>query len=192
MSLSGFFRDYLYIPLGGNRGGFIKTLRNIFVVWLLTGFWHGASWNFILWGLYYFTLLVIEKLFLHKLLNHLPSVLQHIYALFWIVIGWVIFACDDLTMLKSYFQMLIGVGIPACNQLALYEWTTHSLFLVILALSSTQFMKKACDNILQKISSNIGEAVAFWLKSSWCLLVLLLSISMLVSGSYNPFLYFRF
>ena len=157
ITLSSWFREYLYIPLGGSRRGTIRQILNLFAVWFLTGLWHGAGWNFILWGLYYFTLLVIEKLFLHKLLNHLPSVLQHIYALFWIVIGWVIFACDDLTMLKSYFQMLIGVGIPACNQLALYEWTTHSLFLVILALSSTQFMKKACDNILQKISSNIGD-----------------------------------
>lgn len=192
ITLSSWFREYLYIPLGGSRKGTIRQILNLFVVWFLTGLWHGAGWNFILWGLYYFVLLVIEKLFLHKLLNRLPSVLQHIYALFWIVIGWVIFACDDLTMLKNYFKMLIGIGIPAVNQLSLYEWTTHSLFLVILAVSSTQLMKKVCGNILQKISSNIGEAVAFWLKSSWCLFVLLFSISMLVSGSYNPFLYFRF
>lgn len=91
ITLSSWFREYLYIPLGGSRRGTIRQILNLFAVWSLTGLWHGAGWNFILWGLYYFTLLVIEKLFLHKLLNHLPSVLQHIYALFWIVIGWVIF-----------------------------------------------------------------------------------------------------
>ena len=192
MTLSGWFREYLYIPLGGSRKGMARQILNLFVVWFLTGLWHGAGWNFILWGLYFFMLLVLEKLFLLRILNRLPRLLSHLYALFWIVLGWVLFACEDLTQLGNYLKMLFGIGVPAVNKLALYEWTTHAAFLVILALSCTQLMKNAANFVLHKLSAFIGEAAAFWLKSSWCLAVLLLSITMLVSGSYNPFLYFRF
>ncbi len=192
MTLSGWFREYLYIPLGGSRKGMARQILNLFVVWFLTGLWHGAGWNFILWGLYFFMLLVLEKLFLLRILNRLPRLLSHLYALFWIVLGWVLFACEDLTQLGNYLKMLFGIGVPAVNKLALYEWTTHAAFLVILALSCTQLMKNAANFVLHKLSAFIGEAAAFWLKSSWCLAVLLFSITMLVSGSYNPFLYFRF
>jgi len=192
MTLGTWFREYLYIPLGGNRKGSVRQIFNLLVVWFLTGLWHGAGWNFILWGLYFFALLVLEKLFLQKLLNHLPAVLQHFYALFWIVLGWVLFACDDLSRLKNYLKMLAGTGVPAVNRLALYEWTTHAVFLAILVLASTQLPKKISVRMQENISIHIGEAAAFWLKSIWCLTVLLLSITMLVSGSYNPFLYFRF
>lgn len=192
MTLSTWFREYLYIPLGGNRKGSARQILNLLIVWFLTGLWHGAGWNFILWGLYFFTLLMLEKLFLLKLLNRLPSVLQHFYALFWIVLGWVLFACEDLSRLKNYLKMLAGIGVPAANRLALYEWTTHAVFLVILALASTRLLKNIFGRILEKIAVSVGEAAAFWLKSLWCLLILLLSIAMLVSGSYNPFLYFRF
>lgn len=192
MTLGTWFREYLYIPLGGNRKGFVRQILNLFLVWFLTGLWHGAGWNFILWGLYFFVLLLFEKLFLLKLIQHLPVFLQHFYALFWIVPGWVIFACDDLARLKTYVKMLICIDVPACNQLALYEWTTHAVFLIILVLASTQLMNRLAARMLQKISTCVGEAAAFWLKSIWCLLVLLLSMAMLISGNYNPFLYFRF
>lgn len=193
ITLGSWFREYLYIPLGGSRKGMPRQIFNLAVVWFLTGLWHGAGWNFILWGLYFFILLVIEKRFLLNLLRHLPSGLQHAYALFWIVIGWVIFACDEsLSMLKQYLKMLAGIGVPAVNQLALYEWSTHAVFLVILILASTHLMKHIGNSILQKVSTSIGESAAFWLKSIWCLFLLLLSMAMLVSGSYNPFLYFRF
>lgn len=192
MTLSGWFREYLYIPLGGSRKGRGRQIVNLFIVWFLTGLWHGAGWNFILWGLYFFVLLVLEKLFLLKLLNHMPAFIQHIYALFWIIFGWVIFACDDITRLKSYIKVLMGIGSDLLNQLALYEWTTHAIFLLILAIASTQLMKNLCNRILQKLSCYIGEASCFWIKSMWCLIIFFLSIAMLVSGSYNPFLYFRF
>lgn len=192
ITLGSWFREYLYIPLGGNRCVAGRQILNLLIVWFLTGLWHGAGWNFILWGLYFFLLLVLEKSFLLKLLHRLPSVLQHIYALFWIVLGWVIFACDDLSRLQNYLKLLAGIGTPAVNQLALYEWSTHAVFLLILILASTQLMKKASVRLLEIISGHIGEAAAFWLKSIWCLTVLLLSMAMLVSGSYNPFLYFRF
>ncbi|MDE7310786.1 MAG: MBOAT family protein, partial [Eubacterium sp.] len=192
MTLSGWFREYLYIPLGGNRKGIARQTINLFAVWFLTGLWHGAGWNFIFWGLYFFVLLLVEKLFLLKWLKHLPTFLQHAYALFWIILGWVVFACEDLTKLKTYLGMLFCAGVAPINRLALYEWTTHAAFLLILSFASTQLPAKLCHALLEKISDRIGDAAAFWLKSCWCLLVLLLSMAMLVSGSYNPFLYFRF
>ncbi len=192
MTLSGWFREYVYIPLGGNKKGAARQLVNLFIVWFLTGLWHGAGWNFILWGLYFFVLLMLEKLFLLKILDRLPAFLQHLYALFWIVSGWVIFACDDLAKLKNYIKMLAGIGVPAVNRLALYEWTTHAVFLIILAAASTSLMKSLMEKISNKFCMQTGQAVLFWLKSGWCMLVLLCSMAMLVSGSYNPFLYFRF
>ena len=192
ISLSTWFREYLYIPLGGNRKGSARQAANLLVVWFLTGLWHGAGWNFILWGLYFFILLVIEKSFLLKWLKRLPAVIQHLYALFWIILGWIIFACDDIARLSQYLKWFFGIGTLPFNQLALYEWTTHAAFLTILALASTKVPAKVCGAFLEKIAVKIGQPAAFWLKSAWCLLVLLLSMAMLVSGSYNPFLYFRF
>ncbi len=192
MTLSGWFREYVYIPLGGNQKGPARQIFNLLIVWFLTGLWHGAGWNFILWGLYFFVLLTLEKLFLLNVLNRLPSFLQRLYALFLIVLGWVIFACEDLSKLKSYIKMLAGIGVPAVNRLALYEWTSHAVFLVILAAASTSMMKKAAEKVSQKFPMPAGQAVLFWLKSTWCMLILVCSMAMLVSGSYNPFLYFRF
>ncbi len=192
MTLSGWFREYVYIPLGGNQKGPARQIFNLLIVWFLTGLWHGAGWNFILWGLYFFVLLTLEKLFLLNVLNRLPSFLQRLYALFLIVLGWVIFACEDLSKLKSYIKMLAGIGVPAVNRLALYEWTSHAVFLVILAAASTSMMKKAAEKVSQKFPMPAGQAILFWLKSTWCMLILVCSMAMLVSGSYNPFLYFRF
>lgn len=192
MTLSGWFREYLYIPLGGNRKGTLRQIFNLFIVWFFTGLWHGAGWNFILWGLYFFILLIAEKQFLAKILHVLPNIFQHLYALFFIVIGWVIFACEDFGRLKEYCKMLAGIGVPAVNQLALYEWTTHAAFLLILAAASASFPKKMACRTLGRLQVHTGGAVTFWIKSIWCMAVLVLSIAMLVNGSYNPFLYFRF
>lgn len=192
MTLSSWFREYVYIPLGGNRKSMLRQIFNLFIVWFLTGLWHGAGWNFILWGLYFFVLLLFEKIFLLKILNLLPSFVQHFYALLWIILGWVIFACDDLIRLKEYLKMMAGIGVPTVNRLALYEWSTHLVFLLILAAASTQLPKKYTKQLLQKLSAYIGETAVFWMKSVWCIIVMILSITMLVSGSYNPFLYFRF
>ncbi len=192
MTLSSWFREYLYIPLGGNRRGTARQILNLFIVWFLTGLWHGAGWNFILWGLYFFVLLMQEKLFLLKFLERLPAFFQHMYALLGIVIGWVIFACDDFSRLKIYLRMLAGIGVPIVNRLALYEWTTHTVFLLILAAASVELYKKPVLYMRRKLQACSGEAVLFWIKSGWCTALLILSIAMLVSGSYNPFLYFRF
>lgn len=192
MTLSGWFREYLYIPLGGNRKGAARQFINLLIVWFLTGLWHGAGWNYILWGLYFFILLAAEKRFLLKILQRIPVLFQHLYALFWIVLGWVIFACEDVHFLITYVKMLFGIGVPAMNRLAMYEWTTHALFLFILATAATQWPIKWAAALQHKLQTPSGQLAVFWLKSFWCLFVLVLSTAMLVSGSYNPFLYFRF
>ena len=192
MTLSSWFREYLYIPLGGNHKGPIRQVLNLFIVWFLTGLWHGAGWNFILWGIYFFVLLIIEKFILQKWLPKFPSFLQHLYTLFGIIISWVIFACDVLSKLKNYLKMLIGIDVPISNRLALYEWTTHTIFLLILTVASFSTATTLAKKLLNKITSYAGGVVSFWVKSLWCLAVLILSIAMLISNSYNPFLYFRF
>lgn len=188
MTLSGWFREYVYIPLGGNRVSFFRQFLNLLIVWFLTGFWHGAGWNFIVWGLYFFLLLFFEKQYLFERLDKLPSILQHLYALFWILFGWVIFACDQPGMLKDYLKMLISIGVPAINQLALYKWTAYALFLIVLGISSTSLLK----NAVRKISVYFSDSVLLFLHDIWCFIVLACSLALLVNGSYNPFLYFRF
>ncbi len=192
MTLGTWFREYLYIPLGGNKRGMPRQILNLFIVWSLTGLWHGAGWNFLLWGLYFFALLVAEKFLLSKLLVKMPTFFQHVYVIFFILAGWVIFACDNLASLKTYLKMLFAVGVPVANTRAFYEWSNHALFLAILAVASTSMMKKAAGKILQKTQARAGETTAFWMQSIWCLAVFALSMALLVSGSYNPFLYFRF
>lgn len=185
MTLGTWFREYLYIPLGGNRKGVVRQIFNLFIVWFLTGLWHGAGWNFILWGLYYFVLLILEKFVLRGVLERLPTIMQHLYTLFFVVVGWVIFACDDMGLLGSYLKALFGIGVPAGNALALYEWDVMAPFLVILLIASTT------------IPMRIGKQLTRGDQRSPLLMVytvvlLALSLAFLVSGSYNPFLYFRF
>lgn len=192
ITLSSWFREYVYIPLGGSRKGTVRQVFNLLAVWFLTGLWHGAGWNFILWGLYFFVLLLFEKLVLFKNQGILPAFLQHLYALFFIVLGWVIFACDNLEKLKHYLKMLAGIGVPAVNRLALYEWSTHAVFFLLLAAASTRLARNLFEKLSARLSSGAGQLAVYWLKSAWCLVLLVLSMAMLVSGSYNPFLYFRF
>ena len=185
MTLGTWFREYLYIPLGGNRKGLARQIFNLLIVWFLTGLWHGAGWNFILWGLYYFVLLVLEKFVLKRLLVKLPNVFQHLYTLFFVVVGWVIFACDDMGLLGGYLKAMFGIGVPAGNALALYEWDIQAPFLVILLIAATT------------IPARIGKQLTHEDQRSSLLMVytgvlLVLSLAFLVSGSYNPFLYFRF
>ena len=186
MSLSGFFRDYLYIPLGGNRGGFIKTLRNIFVVWLLTGFWHGASWNFILWGLYFFVFLMIEKLFLSKYLK--GGVVSRIYTLVIILISFVIFSITDLNELFSFLKGMMGIGVPLYNKEVLYLLRNNLVILVIAFLGISPFLKNKINSLkkgkLEKVIDG-GEII-------FILGIFILVVASIVSSSFNPFIYFRF
>lgn len=185
MTLGTWFREYLYIPLGGNRRGMVRQLLNLFIVWFLTGLWHGAGWNFILWGLYYFVLLALEKFALRRVLERLPRIFQHFYTLFFVALGWVIFACDDLHTLGNYLKAMFGIGVSAGNALALYEWDVQAPFLVILLIASTSFPARIAKQLAR-------EEQRSPLLMVYTGMLLVLSLAFLVNGGYNPFLYFRF
>ena len=185
MTLGTWFREYVYIPLGGNRKGLAREVCNLFVVWFLTGLWHGAGWNFILWGLYYFVLLVLEKFVLRRILTRIPAWIQHLYTMFFVIVGWVIFACDDMALLGSYGKALFGIGVPVGNALSLYEWDVMAPFLMILVLAATTIPMRIAKQLIKQ------ERRSAWLMG-YSIVLLVLSLAFLVSGSYNPFLYFRF
>ena len=124
ITLSTWFREYVYIPRGLQLIGMIRQIFNLLVVWFLTGLWHGAGWNFILWGLYFFVLLLVEKLFLLREMERWPEIFRHLYALFFIVVGWAVFACDDMNRLLTYLGTMFGVDTVAGNKISLYYWST--------------------------------------------------------------------
>ena len=187
ITLSTWFKEYLYIPLGGNRRGLARQALNLLIVWTLTGFWHGAGWNFVMWGLYYFLILFIEKLFLLKALDKLPKLLRHVYALLLIVIGWVIFASDDVSVLLPYLGSMFGAN-GAVGGMDVYTLTTKAVLIVICCIASTQLPKK----LFLSCTGAMNEKAAFVLKSVLTLALLALSMVFLIGDSYNPFLYFRF
>lgn len=190
ISLGSWFRDYVYIPLGGNRVSFGRWFFNIFVVWFLTGFWHGSEWNFIVWGLYFAFFLLIEKLFLNKLLDKLPGALRHLYVMFFIVLSFVIFSTDNMSAAwVSLKGMFGGLNIPLHNTLSRYYLSSYAFMLVFAALASTPVLKI----LLGKIRSHKkGEILISILEPILYLLILGFVTASLVDGSFNPFLYFRF
>lgn len=186
ISLSDWFREYVYIPLGGNRRGEGRTLFNMLAVWSLTGLWHGASVNFLLWGVYYFVLLAAERLFLGKWLARLPRAVGHVYSLFCILLGWLIFACPDAATLASYFSSLFALsGEPLLLPIDRYELSRNASLLLIMSVASTplfpQILRKKGDSTVGRVLLTGASAFAF-----------LLSVAYLAASSYNPFLYFRF
>ncbi len=192
ISLSTWFRDYVYIPLGGSRNGKAKTYRNLFIVWCLTGFWHGASWNFIIWGLYYFVLLVIEKLLLMKWLEKLPNLISHIYSLFFINFGWVIFAYDDFGELRKAVKNMFGLGgLSFSNGYTAYILLSYGIFLVIAFIAATPYPKELASKLIRKLDEK-KAAVSGIVEVVFLLCVMLLSTAFLASEAFNPFLYFRF
>lgn len=185
ISLGTWFREYVYIPLGGSRKGRAQTYINIFVVWFLTGFWHGASWNFAVWGLYFAIILIIEKTFLLKLLAKLPKFVSHIYATILILFGWVIFAFDSLKNGVEYFKTMLGIGASSIiDSVAIYNISSYGLVLIIAIVASMPLCKKIFD----KFTWSKKEIVIGVLS----LISLLLCTIYLVNSAYNPFLYFRF
>ena len=186
ISLSSFFRDYIYIPLGGNRVSFIKMLRNIFVVWLLTGFWHGASWNFIYWGLYFFIFLMIEKLFLLKRLNH--KVIAHIYTLVVVIISFIIFNTTDLTQLSTILKGLIGINTKFINFETIYYLKNYLIILIIAFIGMTPFVR----DLLEKLKKGKSKKIIDILEIIGLFVILILVTASLISNSFNPFIYFRF
>ena len=187
ITLSTWFKEYLYIPLGGNRRGLARQALNLLIVWSLTGFWHGAGWNFVMWGLYYFVILFIEKLFLLKALDKLPKFFRHVYALVLIIIGWVIFASDDVSVLLPYLGSMFGAN-GAIGGMDVYTLLTKAVLLIICCVASTELPKK----LFLSAAGAMNEKAAFTLKSVLMIALLALSMILLIGDSYNPFLYFRF
>ncbi len=187
ITLSTWFKEYLYIPLGGNRRGLARQALNLLIVWSLTGFWHGAGWNFVMWGLYYFVILFVEKLFLLKALDKLPKFFRHVYALLLIIIGWVIFASDDVSVLLPYLGSLFGAN-GAVGGMDVYTLVTKAVLIVICCVASTELPKR----LFGTMTGKMNEKAVFTVKSVLTIVLLTLSMIFLIGDSYNPFLYFRF
>ena len=186
ISLSTWFREYVYIPLGGNRKGLGRQLLNIAIVWFLTGLWHGASWNFVLWGVYYAVLLLLEKTFLLQWLDRVPAVVGHIYTCLCFIMGWVLFAITDFTQLGAYLgHMFSGTLFDGT---AAYLLRSFWLVLVLAVIGCTSLPKR----LWSRWEGGMAPAASDALRTAWMVLVLLVSVAFLVGDSYNPFLYFRF
>ena len=189
MSLGSWFRDYLYFPMGGNRVSKPRFFFNLFVVWMATGFWHGAAWTFIFWGLYFAVLLIIEKSFLLKYLNK-TRVLKHIYVLFFVIVSFVIFDSASLgEAFKTVTSMLGAGGLPLVSQEALFYLKSFGTILIVAIVGSTPLPKKVVALVGK---SAIGEKVVSLGEIVMLMGLLALCTAFLIDGSFNPFLYFRF
>ena len=190
ISLGTWFKDYVYIPLGGNRHGKLKLLRNIFIVWFLTGFWHGDNWTFIIWGLLFGILLVIEKLFLGKVLEKLPKTIQRIYVLFIVMISFIIFNAESLGQAIYNIGGLFGAnGEQLINNYTIYYLKSYLIIFIISIIGATPLLKI----LLEKLNKNIKiRKIINVLQPIMLIMLLLLVTAYLVDNSYNPFLYFRF
>lgn len=191
ISLTTFFREYLYIPLGGNRK---HHVINLLIVWTLTGLWHGAAWNFILWGLYYYLIIVLERLFLGDFLERCPKVLQHVYTLFLVIIGWGFFYFDDMERLKSFFWIAFGInGNPFANITDKSVFINHILFFAVAIIAATP-ISKIIRKYFTKLSAK-SQAMGYVCDATLVLtgiFLLFINTAALVGSTYNPFLYFRF
>ena len=188
ISLGTWFREYLYIPLGGSRSGMARTLLNLFIVWFLTGLWHGASVNFVLWGLYFCFFLIMEKTWLLKLLERLPNWVSHVYALVVIYFGWLLFAWEDIPWHRLYLKAMAGIS-PAgfVSRETLYLIVSNAALLIIVIIGCTSYPKRIAKTLTKR--DGIGTAL---LQTVYVAVVMAGSIAYLVNGTYNPFLYFRF
>lgn len=185
ISLGTWFREYVYIPLGGNRKGLYRQIINIAVVWFLTGLWHGASWNFILWGLYFGVLLMIEKLFMLKVLKKAPAIISHIYSIIIILFGWVLFYFENLNEMGIFLVRMFGSdGFMMSGDISV-KIISYIPLLIVSAITSTPLISK----LYHKIKS---KPILYVIDNAGCVLALLLCTAALVSSDYNPFLYYKF
>ena len=188
MTLGSWFRDYVYIPLGGSRVSTAKHIRNIFAVWFLTGFWHGASWNFILWGLFFGVLLLAEKFLLKGFFDKLPRVLRHIYLLLAAAVSFLLFDAPDLASALERILSLFG-GAPLVSAEGLYQCKNYFTVLLIASIGATPLPKRLTERLF---STAAGKKAAVILVPLFMAALILVSTAYLVDGSFNPFLYFRF
>lgn len=194
ISLGSFFRDYVYFPLGGNRKGAFRTIINLFVVWFLTGLWHGASWNFVLWGLYFFIFIVLEKLFLQKVLDSAPKIIPHIYCFIIVYFGWILFKYSDMSTIGS---ILKGMFCMNGNAFSTFEVRNQLLgyvfFMVAVMLAFTPLFKNLYNRIFRSDNTSITvRSIGNILETIYPLVLVALSALALIGDSYNPFLYFQF
>ena len=186
ISLGTWFKDYVYIPLGGNRKGKTRTYINLLVVWLLTGFWHGANYNFMLWGLYFAVIIALEKLFILRLLSKVPSLIKRIYTLMLILISWVLFNYEGLSNIYCYINKMFAFSDNLIDDNFLYLISNYGVLLILLTLFSTPIVK----NIVKKVTCDYKK---YSILQLICFVtIFIISIAYLVDASYNPFLYFRF
>ena len=188
ISLSSWFRDYVYIPLGGSRVSKIKHIRNLLIVWFLTGLWHGAAWNFVAWGLYYGVILIIEKYVLSPVLDRLPDVVRHIYSIVLVVIGWVLFFSSSFGQAADYIRVMFGAGAHGfADRESMYLLTSNLILWLILIFGSTPLVHFRYEHMLRtkKWNTTIINSVVY-------AALFIVCIAYLVTETYNPFLYFRF
>lgn len=190
ISLSTWFRDYVYIPLGGNRKGKSRQIFNMLVVWMLTGFWHGASWNFILWGIYYFIFLTIEKLFLYKFLEKLPVFFSHIYTILVVLAGWVLFRAETLSECKVFLKNMVMMQFSTIgwDKILIYlnKYGMQFILAIVFSIPVYQIVKK---KVIDKKAGNLVIQSLYYVT---LLMLFFVSVAHLVNTTYNPFIYFRF
>ncbi|MBR2590977.1 MAG: MBOAT family protein [Clostridia bacterium] len=184
ISLSTWFKEYVYIPLGGNRKKVPRVILNLMIVWLLTGLWHGAAWNFVIWGVFYGVLLIIEKYLLSNVLKHIPNFIKHIVTLFIVMIGWVFFSAPNLSEAVLYLRAMFGGGAGLADATGKYLLSTNIVALIIGIFAATPLYKKVIDRLNPRTVSRL-KLVVFPV-------MFLLCIVFMISETYNPFLYFRF
>ncbi len=194
ISLSTFFRDYVYIPLGGNRQGTLFTVRNMFAVWFLTGMWHGASWNYILWGMYFFVFLMLERFVIKPAMEKVPAAVNHIYAMIVVYFGWVLFRFENMGELGSVLAGMFGIGDRTFSNMATWYALLNNLFLLIFCVAAVTPLGKIIRKICYQNADRLRKPayVMYWIDALTPVVLLFLSLLALVGNSYNPFLYFQF
>lgn len=194
ISLGSFFRDYVYIPLGGNRKGAVRTIINLFITWLLTGFWHGASWNYVLWGFYYFVFIALEKLFLGKKLEKLPRAVSHIYTVVIVFFGWILFKFERMPLIGTVLAGMFGMNSNGFSNYETGIMFSSNIFLLLAAVIACLPLTKLIKGFVAYHSAQDGllGKVCTAARVAYPCVMLLLSTALLVGNSYNPFLYFQF
>ena len=194
ISLSTWFREYVYIPLGGNRKGPARQVLNLLIVWLLTGMWHGASWNFIMWGLYYGLLLIFEKILGARLLTRLPAALQHLITMVLVIFGWIIFSLESPADIISLMGACFGISGTLFNAGSVYILRSNAVLLLLLAFGATDVPKRLWTECAGRLEKGTGQVTTLesLLENLFLAAVLIISIAYITAGTYNPFLYFRF
>lgn len=187
ISMGTWFRDYVYIPLGGNKKGLAVQLRNIGIVWLLTGFWHGASWNYVLWGVYFGIILIVEKFFLLDKLKKAPAALGHVYTLLCVAVSWVLFSFENIGKGWAFFKVMLG-GAAFCSSGTVYQLLSYLPLLIVCAIAATPLGSRLYRSFNEKCGAGLMTAADL----GGIAAISALSMAFLISGSYNPFLYFRF